>query len=284
MIASAGDTLPAPVAPPVSQPAAPRGRTKEELLATVSASRLGTWLGCRLKFYFRYALGLEKPTSPARHVGSVVHAVLQQWSLARWRRSALDDEMVAAVFDEAWTANYQSDEIQWDDDEPEAKVKESALGLVKMYLRETPIPNDERPEAVEVAVEKDLASLGLPKLVGVLDLVRASGRIVDFKTSGKTPNPQLTLHTHDVQLTAYALLYREATDRRETALELHHLVKLKTPKLVVTEAPPATGTQEVRLLRLIESYVKGVQAEDYAPAPGFGCAACEFLHECRRWS
>ena len=79
MIASIETT---PVAPPVSQPAACVGRIKEELLATVSASRLGTWLGCRLKFYFRYVLGIQKPTSPARHVGSVVHAVLQQWSLA----------------------------------------------------------------------------------------------------------------------------------------------------------------------------------------------------------
>src|SRR6187549_359424 len=92
-----------PVAPPVSQPAAHGGRTKEELLGTVSASRLGTWLGCRLKFYFRYVAGIAKPTSPARHVGSVVHLVLQQWNLARWRRAPLDGEMVQAVFDKAWT-------------------------------------------------------------------------------------------------------------------------------------------------------------------------------------
>lgn len=271
-------------APPVSQPAAHTGRTKDELLATISASRLGTWLGCRLKFHFRYVLGLTKPTTAARHVGSVVHAVLQQWSLARWRRAPLEGEMVDAVFEQAWAATNEGDEIKWSEDEPETTVKAGALGLVQMYLRETPIPVDERPEAVEVMVEKDLSQHGLPKLVGVLDLVRTGGRIVDFKTTGKTPNAELTLHTHDVQLTAYALLYREATDRRETALELHHLVRLKTPKLVITEAPPATETQTTRLLRLVESYVRGVQSEDYAPAPGFACAACEFINECRRWS
>ena len=106
---------------------------------------------------------------------------------------------------------------------------------------------------------------------------------MDFKTTGKTPNAELTLHTHDVQLTAYALLYREATDRQETALELHHLVKLKTPKLVITEAPPATQTQATRFLRLVERYVRGVTSDDYVPAPGFACAACEFINECRLW-
>ena len=272
------DPAPAPpVAPPVPIPAARSGRTKEELLATISASRLGTWLGCRLKFYFRYVAGIYKPATPARHIGSVVHQVLQQWNLARWRRAPLAGEIITAVFGRAWASANLGEEIAWNraEDENEDTAKATALGLIELYLRETPIPTGERPEAVEVMVEKDLAAQGLPKLVGVLDLVRAGGRIVDFKTTGKTPNAELTLHTNDIQLTAYSLLYREATDRRETALELHHLVKTKTPKLVVTEAPPATEVQIARFFRSIESYV---------PAPGFACAGCEFFNECRRWS
>ena len=107
---------------------------------------------------------------------------------------------------------------------------------------------------------------------------------MDYKTTGKTPNTELTLHTSDIQFTAYSLLYREATDRRESALELHHLVKTKTPKLVVTEAPPAAEVQITRFFRSVESYVRGMETEDYVPAPGFACAGCEFFNECRRWS
>jgi putative RecB family exonuclease len=235
---------------PTPAPVKHRGRTKAELLQTVSASRLNAWLGCRLRFYFRYVGGIVKPNTPARHVGTVVHAVLQQWNLARWRRTPLDAETVQTVFEQAWTTGEEAP-IDWDADEPEAAVKAAALGLVEMYFRETPIPPDEKPEAVEVSVEKDLAARGLPKLVGVIDLVRAEGRIVDFKTTGKTPNPEMALHSNDVQLTAYALLYREATERRESALELHHLVKTKMPKLVVTESGPATEAQERRFYRLV---------------------------------
>ena len=195
MIAVITDPPITPKAPPVSTPAARSGRTKAELLATISASRLGTWLGCRLKFMFKYVLAIQKPATPARHVGSVVHAVLQQWNLARWRRAPLVGEMVEAVFDQAWTATSEGEEIKWSEDDPEATVKAEALGLVQMYLRETPIPPDEKPEAVEVSVEKDLTAHGLPKLVGILDLVRAGGRIVDFKTTGKTPNAEIALHS-----------------------------------------------------------------------------------------
>lgn len=55
-------------------PVDPRpARTKSELLETISASRLGTWLSCRLKFYFRYLSGIQKKPSPAMRVGTVVH-------------------------------------------------------------------------------------------------------------------------------------------------------------------------------------------------------------------
>jgi len=132
-------------------------------------------------------------------------------------------------------------------------------------------------------VEKDLGSHGLPTLIGVLDLVRSGGRIVDYKTAAKAPNTEIALHSNAVQLTAYALLYREATDRQETALELHHLIKTKLPKLIITEAGPATDGEVTGFFRLLESYVRSVEDEDYVPAPSFMCASCEFFNECRRW-
>ncbi len=273
-----------PIAPaePVAVPAKPRRRTKVELLETVSASRLNTWLACRLKFRFRYVDGLVKPNTAARHTGTVVHAVLQQWNLARWRRVPLDTDAVEALFEQAWALPDDLN-IAWDNDAPEAAAKAAALGLVEMYFRDTPIPPDEKPEAVEVSVEMDLSSHGLPRLIGIIDLVRAGGRIVDFKTTGKTPDNAMALHSNGLQLTAYALLYRDATGRKESAMELHHLIKTKTPKLVITERGLATEQEEARFYRLVESYVHGLESEDYVPSPGLHCAGCEFFNECRGW-
>jgi putative RecB family exonuclease len=170
-----------------------------------------------------------------------------------------------------------------DRDSSESASKAAALATVETYLAQTPIPVEERPEAVEVGVEVDLATHGLPVLIGVLDLVRAGGVIVDFKTTGRTPDPEMVRHTTEVQTTGYALLYREATGHQESGIELHHLVKTKVPKLVVTQAGPATEAQVQRLFRVMESYVSGLQREDFVPSPGLQCSSCEFVNECRLW-
>ncbi len=270
-----------PPPPTASEAVPPQGRSIEELTQTVSASRLNTWLQCRLKFHLRYVAGVPKPPTAALHVGKTVHAVLEQWNLARWRNAPLDADAIPAVFEQAWTAQMAEAPVAWGEDEAESKS--NALAVIQTYLHDTPIPVDEKPEGVEVAVEMDLTSHGLPTLVGVLDLVRAGGRIVDFKTTGRTPSPEMVRHTTEVQTTGYALLYREATGKRESGIELHHLVKLKTPKLVVTEAAPATDQQITRLFHMIDAYVDDLDRRDPVPAPGLQCASCEFFNECRAW-
>ena len=250
-----------------------------ELQKTISASRLGLWLACRLKFYFRYVKQVQKPPTPAMHAGSTVHAVLQHWNRARWRREPFALERFQKLFGSYWTTLQQGARIPWEGAEDAERT--SAWRALEHYFRETPIKADERPEAVEVLAEADLSPRGLPRLVGVLDLVRAGGRIVDFKVVGKSPDAQQVVQVHEVQLTCYSLLYREETGRKESALELHHLVKTKAPQVVVSSLPPATGSQHTRLFKQIESYLAGLARRDFVPSPGFHCAGCACFGECR---
>jgi len=251
----------------------------EVLTEEVSASRLSLWTSCRLKFYFRYVAQIEKPATPALYVGKTVHAVLQAWNLARWKSQVLDADTVKAVFTQRWDEDQAGQEIAWDGDEQ--KERTTALGLVELYLKESPIPQDEKPMAVEVRLEADLGKHGLPTLIGIVDLVRPGGKIVDFKTSAQTPNPERVAHQTEIQITSYGLLYRDGTGQTESGFELHHLVKVKVPKLVVTPLPPITENQETRLFRQIESYVEGVEREDFVPSPGIQCLSCQFINECR---
>jgi hypothetical protein len=268
----------APAQPPLLV-APPQINRVDELQKTVSASRLNCWLQCRLKFYFRYVLKLTKPKTAALHFGSVVHLVLQQWNMARWRRQPFEITRLKQVFETGWLD--QGSVIDWDGEEPEQK--NTAWAVLEKYFTDTPIKANEMPEAVEVPVEADLSKHGLPTLIGVLDLVRAGGRIVDFKTSGKTPDEEMALHQNGVQLDAYSVLYREATGKRESGRELHHLVKTKTPKVIITPAEPMLEYQRNRLFRLMESYVDGLGREDFVPSPGMQCMGCEFFNECRKW-
>src|SRR5579871_3001143 len=253
----------------------------QELQKTVSATRLNSWQRCRLQFFFRYVLQIKKPPTPALHVGKVVHAVLQAWNLARWRKESLDQEKFKDIFTNEWQEQQKDIQINWEDQEAEQRT---AWTLVDLFLKDPPIPINETPEAVEVQVEADLSRKGLPKLIGIIDLVRAGRRIVDFKTSGQTPDREKAAHQNETQLTSYSVLYKECTGYNETGLELHHLVKLKNPKLVVTTLPPATEGQKSKLFRIMESYQRGLEHQDFIPSPGLHCFGCEFFNECRRWS
>jgi len=250
----------------------------EHLKTTVSASRLNCWLQCRLKFYFRYVLKITKPKTAALHFGSVVHLVLQQWNMARWRKQPFDLAKLKQGFDTGWADQGQ---IDWGGEEPDQKM--SAWNVLGKYFTDTPIKADEMPEAVEVGVEADLGKYGLPVLIGVLDLVRSGGRIVDFKSTGKTPDNDSALHQNGLQLDCYSVLYREGTGKREAGRELHHLVKTKVPKVIVTETGPMLENQQSRLFRLMENYVAGMDREDFVPAVGMQCAGCEFRNECKAW-
>jgi putative RecB family exonuclease len=249
----------------------------EHLKLSVSASRLSLYLSCRLKFFFRYVVGIQKPKTPALHVGSSVHSVLKAWNKARWRNQPFALKLVYELFIKAW-ADQKEEPVQWDGDEEEEKM--TAWRLIETYIRE--MNPTAKPDAVEVAVEADLHEQGLPKVIGILDLVQA-GKVIDYKTSAQTPNPEKVAHTTEVQTSIYSLLYRHNTGKRETGIELHHLVKLKQPKLVVTSLPPMDDHKQSRLFTLMGSYVEGLDRRDFVPSPGMQCSFCEFLNECKAW-
>ena len=256
-------------------------RTIAELTQTVSASRLSTWQRCRLQFYFRYVAGIHKAPSPAQHIGGTIHTVLERWNLARWRGIQLSENELKQTFAQAWTIWQEGEQIEWNGEEE--KSRSAAWNVLQHYLRNTPITAHEKPEAVEVGVEAELSTHGLPILVGVIDLVRSGGRIVDFKTSARTPDPKMLAHRSETQTSTYGVLYREATGAKENGIELHHLIKTNKPKLVVNEFGPVSEAQITRLFRVIEAYVNGLQREDFVPSPGLQCGSCEFFQEFRAW-
>jgi hypothetical protein len=250
-------------------------------LEYISASRLKCWQTCRLQYYFRYVERIPTVTSPALFVGQIVHKVLQQWNLRRWRGEPADTKSLWPVFAEHWLQDQPDDGIDWKD--KEAEQKEKAWNMLEFYLEHTPVPLDEKPEAVEVMVERDFVAAGLPPLKGFIDLVREGGRIVDFKTTARTPDAAQAEHLNELQMSCYCVLYREATGHKESGVELHHLVKTKQPKLVVTPLAPMSPDQGRRLMAAMRSYVGGVGAGDFVPSPGLHCSYCDFFEQCRAW-
>ncbi len=265
-------------APPQTEP------SMEDIIAglqeKVSASRLSLFLQCRLKFFFRYVLRLKKAKTPALHLGNAVHAVLKAWNKARWLQQPLSLKQAHDAYTAAW-ADTEEGTVSWKAGEEEDE-KTTGWRLLDTYLRESHLPADVKPDAVEVPVEADLARHGLPRLIGILDLVQRR-QVIDYKTSASTPNAEKVAHTNEIQTSSYAILYRHNTGGNEAGIQLHHLVKLKNPKIVITLMPSMSPQQQTRLFKQMEAYLDGLQRQHFIPSPGMHCSSCEFINECRLW-
>ena len=74
-----------------------------QLLQTISPSRLSLFLQCRLKFFFRYVVKIQKPKTAALHVGSAVHATLKSWNMARWKQQPMSLKQLHDAYSEVWS-------------------------------------------------------------------------------------------------------------------------------------------------------------------------------------
>ena len=261
----------------------PAESSEPDLLRYLSASRLKCWQTCRRQFYYRYVERLVVPTAPALFIGRQIHEVLRLWNWAKWKNEPLSPGQLRAALEEHWEADAAKEFIPWKTPEDEATAKAQAWAMLETYFDQCPVAPDEPPEGVEVEVECSLGD-GLPPLYGIIDLVRPGGRIVDYKSAARSPSEGMAEHQHATQLACYALLYRSATGELETGFELHHLIKTKVPKVIISTYGPMSAAMESELFFLIDDYLEGIAREAWVPSPGQHCAWCDHLPLCRKRS
>ena len=167
-------------------------------------------------------------------------------------------------------------------------LQKQACDLVTAYLAFA--PKDEKPLAVEVALEAPLVdpetgeNLGMP-LVGVVDLVLdgQSGPVIcDFKTAARSSEPMEI--SHEIQLSSYAWLYRQITARQEAGLEIRSLIKTKIPKCEFHPYPARSDAHFTRLFAVIREYLDALDSGRFNYRPGFGCSMCDYRRECQTWN
>jgi len=251
-----------------------------EATAVVSASRLKCYMTCRRQFYFRYIQGIKKPAGPALIVGQVLHRMLEIWNYARWDNDDLAVVTTPERFDIEWQQLVNAQPIARKDDQDEQKQKATALLLWQAWLSNPSIPEDETPEGVEVYLEHEEATSDRPKIIGYLDLIRSGGMLVEFKTAAQSTKAEELAHQHRLQLTVYALLYRESTWKQERGFQVTQLVKTKEPKIEIFELPPASERGFDELDASIHAFQQGVSNGDFSLSPGQHCSWCDYRAEC----
>lgn len=258
--------------------------------AYVSPSRLNTWLACPLKFKLRYIDGIRSPTTPALFLGKQVHAGLEVYYRHRQLGITLTTEEVVERISDRWEEAVAEEDVQFSSTADETALKQQFADLLRVYLAK--LPKDERkPQAVEVAMEAPLADpatgedFGIP-LLGVVDLViRADdgASIIDFKTSSRSSPPFEV--THEVQLSAYAYLFRQLSGEVESGLEIRSLIKTRSPKVESHHYPARSRRHFQRLFAVIREYLDALDSGRFNYRPGWGCSMCDHREShCRAWA
>jgi len=255
----------------------------------ISPSRLNLWIRCPLAWRLRYIDGIRTPTSPALFVGKRCHSGLEEHYRHRMLGVTLPPEEVIRRMDAGWDQAAADEQMAFDSVAQETTLRQQVADLVHAYLAQ--VPNDEpRPLAVEATMQVPLVDpftgedLGIP-LLGIVDLVLddADGPVVrDFKTSSRSAPPFEV--THEVQLTSYGYLFRRTTGREEIGLEIHSLIKTKTPKVEGHRYPARTDAHFRRLFAVIREYLDALDTGRFNYRPGWGCAMCDFREShCLKW-
>ena len=254
------------------------------VLDYLSASRLKTWQSCRRQFYYRYVERIQTPTAPALFIGQAVHEILRLHNWSRWKDEPHDSALLREELRHYWEREAPLARVAWKSQDDEAAAQVQAWAMLEAYFEQSPVSRTEKPEGVEVRVECELGGRGIPPLIGIIDLVRPVGVIVDYKTAARTPGTALAELQHATQLACYALLYREATGQTETGFELHHLIKTKVPKIIISTFGPMSSARESELFFLIDDYLEGIAGERWIPSPGQHCSWCDYAKQCRAQS
>jgi hypothetical protein len=199
------------------------------------------------------------------------------------------DEVITRM-DAGWDQAVADEQMDFDSTTQETTLRQQVAHLVKAYLAQVP-PDEPRPLAVEATMEVPLVDpftgedLGIP-LLGIVDLVLddPDGPVIrDFKTSSRSAPPFEV--THEVRLTSYSYLFRRSTGIEEVGLEIHSLIKTKTPKIEGHRYPARTDGHFRRLFGVLREYLDALDAGRFNYRPGWGYAMCDVREShCRQWA
>lgn len=187
----------------------------EEIVATVSPSKLDMFQRCGFAFFCRYVEGIRTPPTAALAFGSAFDDAANEGATEKIiREETPAPEMVAELFDAAWSRRRESVE-DWKDEDP-AKMLDQGTALAATWTRRflSSVRPLETQPALTVELEESNGdrwkAIGYGDLLAVVELegLPPVPVIVDQKTSAR----RWTVGR--LQTSTQAAFYVEALRRR----------------------------------------------------------------------
>lgn len=267
--------------PPLDEAPTPGLQPKER--KHISVSELREWLGCPLRFWYRYRLGLWTDTTETFFaMGNAVHAGLAAWYMSEVTDGARDADKALRVYRTVW--HDEQARVDWDA-EPEKDpllLAQTGAGLLQRSMDE---PDEWRARSVETTLYADIVHSRLGKLPFPLkvrlDMLTDQYDVVEHKTaSARWPKGK---ENADMQATGEAMVVRDSFGH-DPLITFNILVANKRPDV---DRRSVTRTQDdidrlyVQARALLDAEEKGA----IWPNPtAFAHPHCEFRQLCDAWT
>ncbi|HBR33665.1 MAG TPA: hypothetical protein DD734_03460 [Firmicutes bacterium] len=254
-----------------------KGQSTEPEKPHISSSQINLILDCSAKYMFRYIFRIRPPSRPFAARGKAVHRGLEynyRQKIETHEDLPLSDvlEVASDAFDSMLAY------VQWDSEEDPGQFKDQTVELISFYHQL--VAPTIQPVMVEQPVIIDIPETDFI-IKGFIDLIDSNGYIRDTKTKNITP-PQKVVD-NSLQLTIYAMGYRQLTGKAEAGVILDNVVNLKKGPKYVPLVSQRTDRDITRITNIARAIVGCIKSGSYCPNPNsMMCSEsqCEFWKIC----
>ena len=234
-------------------------------LPLLSASSVTTFLRCGQQWYFSYVAAIKSPPTLKQARGLAVHKAVEvnmRQKITSRADLSLDD------VGDAYVTEYNALSVDVEEDRHEiGDYKDTGVALARLHTKV--IAPEIQPVWVEQPVQFALNDIPFS---GQVDLLDEESRIRDTKTTARKPTPE----NYTLNMTGYALSYRQITGAIETDTVLDYLVATKKPYyLPVMAGGPVSDEEIVRFANIVEVVANAIKAGRFVPN-GLASGACSW--------
>ena len=241
-------------------------RPSENFFTGLSASSIGTYETCPLRFKLEREWNLPREVPAALHYGAAMHRVLHTfYDAQRYQREVVDEDLLE-LFRSDLAAAGIADRYQYD-----LYLRQGREQLRQFFEIARAAPP---PEVIETEHKFELL-VGSSKLTGRVDRMDRTGpgtvAIVDYKT-GKPQSQEDA--DESLQLSLYALAAKETLGKHADRLVLYNLENNTSVSTTRTDAE----LEEAKLR--VQKVADGIAQGKFHANPKYHCSFCPYRNLC----
>jgi DNA helicase II / ATP-dependent DNA helicase PcrA len=232
----------------------------------LSASAIGTYDNCPMRYLFRYMWGIRGGPKPQTTFGNVMHTTIKEFVGEMRKRGRVPLEEMLAIFEREWTSAGFPDEYH--EEEYRKAGREQLEAFYRSYIA-APADVLFQEKAFELPLAHNVV------VTGRMDQVNRAGEgeveIVDYKT-GRARDAKKA--AADLQLGIYALAAREVLDLEPTRLVFYNLVNNEA--MVTSRDEKALAATKQKIAEVADL----IRAGEFPAKPSFACGYCDYKPIC----